>query len=67
MSSPRDSSQPAVFRARLTAQTSCTTADQRGATAVEYALIAGGLGAVVAATVYSVGITTVNLALSNWF
>jgi Flp pilus assembly pilin Flp len=44
-------------------------ADQRGATAVEYALIAAGLGAVVAATAYSVGITTASLApaVSNWF
>jgi Flp pilus assembly pilin Flp len=46
-----------------------TAADQRGATAIEYALIAAGIGAVVAATVYSVGMTTASLApaFSNWF
>jgi len=44
-------------------------ADQRGATAVKYALIAAGLGAVVAATAHSIGMTTASLAptISNWF
>jgi pilus assembly protein Flp/PilA len=32
-------------------------ADQNGATAIEYALIAAGVGATVAATVYNVGST----------
>ena len=32
-------------------------ADQRGATAIEYALIAAGIGATVAATVYNLGST----------
>ena len=35
-------------------------ADQQGATAIEYALIAAGIGAAVAATVYSLGATTKN-------
>ena len=32
-------------------------ADERGATAIEYALIAAGIGATVAATVYNLGTT----------
>lgn len=32
-------------------------ADERGATAIEYALIAAGIGATVAATVYNMGST----------
>jgi Flp pilus assembly pilin Flp len=36
--------------------------DQSGATAVEYALIAAGIGAAVAATVYTLGNTSANLA-----
>jgi pilus assembly protein Flp/PilA len=35
--------------------------DERGATAIEYALIAAGIGAAVAATVYSLGSTTKDL------
>ena len=35
--------------------------DQQGATAIEYALIASGVGAVVAATVYNLGSTTQGL------
>jgi pilus assembly protein Flp/PilA len=34
--------------------------DQRGATAIEYALIASGIGAAVAAIVFGVGATVVN-------
>jgi len=30
-------------------------ADERGATAIEYALIAAGIGATIAATVYNMG------------
>ena len=43
--------------------------DERGATAVEYALIAAGIGAVVAATVYTIGNTIANLmpSTSNLF
>jgi len=37
----------AILRARL--------ADERGATAIEYALIAAGIGATIAATVFSFG------------
>jgi Flp pilus assembly pilin Flp len=36
-------------------------ADQQGATAIEYALIASGVGATVAATVYNLGSTTQGL------
>jgi pilus assembly protein Flp/PilA len=32
-------------------------ADERGATAIEYALIAAGIGATIAATVYNLGST----------
>jgi len=32
-------------------------ADERGATAIEYALIAAGIGATIAATVFNVGTT----------
>jgi Flp pilus assembly pilin Flp len=39
----------------------CGAADQSGASAIQYALVAAGLGAVIAATVYSVGITTASL------
>jgi pilus assembly protein Flp/PilA len=35
--------------------------DQEGGTAIEYALIAAGIGAAVAATVYSLGTSTANL------
>jgi pilus assembly protein Flp/PilA len=38
----------ALLRARL-------AADQRGATAIEYAMIAAGIGATIAATVFSFG------------
>jgi Flp pilus assembly pilin Flp len=34
---------------------------EEGATAIEYAVIAAGIGATVAATVYSVGTTTASL------
>ena len=33
-------------------------ADERGATAIEYALLASGIGAAVAATVWNLGSTT---------
>jgi pilus assembly protein Flp/PilA len=38
-------------------------ADDRGATAIEYAMIASGVGATIAATVYSLG---TNLK-ANWW
>ena len=37
--------------------------DQQGATAIEYALIAGGIGATVAATVWNVG----SSLKANWY
>jgi pilus assembly protein Flp/PilA len=39
-------------------------ADTRGATAIEYAIIAAGVGAAIAATVYNLG-TTVQTTLYN--
>ena len=44
----------ALLRAQL-------AADERGATAIEYALIAAGIGAALAATVYNLGSQTQNL------
>ena len=44
----------ALLRARL-------ATDEQGATAIEYALIASGVGAAVAATVYNLGSTTQGL------
>lgn len=38
-------------------------ADERGATAIEYAMIAAGVGATIAATVYSMGSTL----KANWW
>ena len=35
--------------------------DEHGGTAIEYALIAAGIGAAVAATVYSLGMSTASL------
>jgi Flp pilus assembly pilin Flp len=51
-----------LLRARL-------AADEQGATAIEYALIASGVGAAVAATVYNLGSTTQGLysRLSSMF
>jgi pilus assembly protein Flp/PilA len=43
-----------LLRARL-------ASDETGATAIEYALIASGVGAAVAATVYNLGSTTQGL------
>ena len=43
--------------------------DENGGTAIEYALIAAGIGAAVAATVFSLGTTTANLyqSVANLF
>ena len=43
--------------------------DEQGGTAIEYALIAAGIGVAVAATVYSLGTTTAGLyqTLANMF
>jgi pilus assembly protein Flp/PilA len=45
------------------------TYDETGATAIEYALIAAGIGAAVAATVFSLGTTTATLfqSVANLF
>ena len=52
----------AIMRRRL-------ATDQEGATAIEYALIASGIGAAVAATVWSLGTTTAAFyqSLANLF
>jgi Flp pilus assembly pilin Flp len=47
----------ALLRARM-------ATDQDGATAIEYALVASGIGAAVAATVWSLGSTTNNFYAS---
>jgi Flp pilus assembly pilin Flp len=47
------SSTLALLRARI-------ATDEHGATAIEYALVASGVGAAVAATVWSLGSTTHN-------
>jgi pilus assembly protein Flp/PilA len=44
----------AIMRARL-------MLDEQGATAIEYAMIAAGIGAALAATVFSLGSATHNL------
>jgi pilus assembly protein Flp/PilA len=38
----------------------CLLADERGATAIEYALIASGIGAAIVSVVYGLGNTVVN-------
>jgi pilus assembly protein Flp/PilA len=47
----------ALLRARI-------ASDEHGATAIEYALVASGIGAAVAATVWSLGTTTNGLYAS---
>ena len=68
-SPPKGLHRTAAARMRLANLVRRATADQRGATAVEYALIAAGIGAVVAATVYTIGRNTASLApsMSNLF
>jgi Flp pilus assembly pilin Flp len=62
-SPPTDLPRTAGVRIYLATLGRRAAADQRGATAVEYALIAAGIGAAVAATVYTLGSsTTANLA-----
>jgi len=53
----------------ITALVKRATRDENGGTAIEYALIAAGIGAAVAATVFSVGTTTANLfkSVANMF
>ena len=53
---------PAPVRANL-------AGNEEGGTAIEYALIAAGIGVAVAATVYSLGTTTAGLyqTLANMF
>ena len=52
---------PTSLHACVSALARPAAADERGATAIEYALIAAGIGAAVAATVFSLGTTTANL------
>lgn len=43
------------FISRSARLVGCFVADERGATAIEYALIAAGIGATIAATVWQFG------------
>jgi pilus assembly protein Flp/PilA len=52
MSEPTTEPRPLVARLRL-----LIVADERGATAIEYAMVAAGVGLAVATTVWSVGST----------
>jgi pilus assembly protein Flp/PilA len=58
-----------TLRLHLLVQRRRMAKDQDGATAIEYALIASGVGAAVAATVWSLGTTTAGLyqSLANMF
>jgi Flp pilus assembly pilin Flp len=58
---PTGSDRLAALRLRLVGLARRGAADQSGSSAIQYALIAAGIGAAVAATVYSVGITTATL------
>jgi len=48
---------------RLVIQVKRFAADERGATAIEYALIAAGIGATIASTVWGVG----SDLKANWY
>jgi pilus assembly protein Flp/PilA len=58
-----------TLRLHLSVLRRCVAKDQDGATAIEYALIASGIGAAVAATVWSLGTTTAGFyqSLANLF
>jgi pilus assembly protein Flp/PilA len=59
-SEPTANPSPTVPGIWLACLRSRLATDQDGATAIEYALIASGIGAAVAATVWSLGTTTAN-------
>jgi Flp pilus assembly pilin Flp len=50
--------QPSTLRSRIAMLSRRAAADEQGGTAITYALIAAGIGAAVAATVYGLGATT---------
>ena len=52
------------FRPRRERAFTCFLRDERGATAIEYAMIAAGVGAAVASAVYGLG-TSVQTTLYN--
>jgi Flp pilus assembly pilin Flp len=54
-------SRKSQVRPMLTLLRKRLAANEQGATAIEYALIASGVGAAVAATVYNLGSTTQGL------
>jgi Flp pilus assembly pilin Flp len=56
--SPKTFSSASALRPTLALLRSRLATDEEGATAIEYALIACGIGAAVAATVWSLGSTT---------
>jgi Flp pilus assembly pilin Flp len=53
--SPNTSSNTSRLRSTLALMRQCLVADERGATAIEYALVAAGVGAAIAATVFGFG------------
>jgi pilus assembly protein Flp/PilA len=55
---PQTSSRKSSLRPMLALLRARIATDEEGATAIEYALIASGIGAAVAATVWSLGSTT---------
>jgi len=58
---------PLMLRSHLARLCRAFAADERGATAIEYAMIAAGIGAAVAATVWSLGskVTTLFTNVNN--
>jgi Flp pilus assembly pilin Flp len=60
---------PDSMRSQVSMLSERAAGDEEGGTAIEYALIASGIGATVAATVYSLGTTTANLyqSVANLF
>jgi pilus assembly protein Flp/PilA len=59
----RNSERPAPdsMPSRMATLSTRAAGDEEGGTAIEYALIASGIGAAVAATVYSLGTSVANL------
>jgi len=52
---------PDSMRSQVSMLSERAAGDEEGGTAIEYALIASGIGAAVAATVYSLGASVANL------
>lgn len=58
---PQDATPLDITPLDITAVGKRAAGDENGGTAIEYALIAAGIGAAVAATVFSLGLTTTGL------